>query len=1072
MRRASLLVLIGLLLLGRIGGTQPMLELQFDPATGNWDRLSYRGKSLGPALQAPAIEIVCDEEAFPRLESTRLVSLDECARGLRVVQQAGKWRLESLFVVEGALLKRRLNFTWQGDEPVVVRRVILRTPPLKLSDSPEDFYLLPGNFPIERRFFSDLEPGRSMREHGWTHGEYDTAYVYSPLEKLGVVAEYEFEKDLAPVVVEETAAGVQLRHDFQVLAKVAPGRMLTTGEQWLKVIEGSEATVKKALSALAAKRKLGPPEDSPAGFKQGALYEFHPWGRLEIWPRGDKGLRFPRLTKLVPYYKRLGVKTCWLLSISGAPPWVYELDDFHKVTPEAGTPAELKRLIQAAHSADQLILNDLVVYGLRPGRPDAEALPPDVWCYTEDGKPWLIWGNSKIAADCSNPVWQERIGEVCRWWAQEFDFDGSRVDCIGWGQVPNWRNPDRANLATAYGGLQLNDVVRRAFREHNPEAVILPEGGQPLVFRHADMAFDYALYEAMRAITRTPDTGEWVQQVKEWLEFERFNYPERALSGLVRFTQNHDTVEPSDFFGVGLSQALMALTTFSQGVPLIYQEQETGYSTKLASWLELRNSHPAFLEGSADYACIESDQDEVLSFCRIAPSEAAVVAINCSDEACKVSLKWPKDLAGRFPQVVEGFSGKLVSSHSRRATLELAPYQVSVLLLEPADCQAAPSATISAEPETKKSKTQRPAYRELAPGRFEIPRATRWLVKTAEGTLEGTFNDFAAAVAPPAEPFDVLPVLQRAWNPLPLGRLDGAAEARLGLETPSGWVMGSTQTDGLQQFRLVNPKVDGRNVVVKVKPASAAKVYLAPGPDLSPLKRLQFEGIHYSPLKVDLKCPNFTLELARRRGGAPFALLPEGEATSLIGSSQVYTDQGIFPQRKLASSFYEYQPRLEITEGRVTFTGRLHFAPWNGVQSPPLCQAEMHYRLTYERTEDGLELTIGFTPGVDLPEREVFWALQMQVAGFEGWRSGEASGKAGEKLNVRLGETRSSGADWFEIFAGGHTLKLTHLQDFQNVFLLEDGEGGTYLFLAPFDMKPYDFRAGCETTAKVRVEVE
>ena len=128
--------------------------------------------------------------------------------------------------------------------------------------------------------------------------------------------------------------------------------------------------------------------------------------------------------------------------------------------------------------------------------------------------------------------------------------DLTRLDCIGWGQALNWAHPERASAPIAWGGLQLNKVVRDAFRQMNGDAVTLPEGGKPLVFRHADMVFDYPLYMALRDMTSTPRLADWISQLRTWLEWERHAYAPRARRGLVRFLENHDTVSAAEYFGV------------------------------------------------------------------------------------------------------------------------------------------------------------------------------------------------------------------------------------------------------------------------------------------------------------------------------------------------------------------------------------------------------------------------------------------------------------------------------------------------------------------------------------------
>ena len=831
----------------------------------------------------------------------------------------------------------------------------------------------------------------------------------------------------------------------------------------IRVTDGDEQVGLLGLDAMVETLKLGPPADSPLSMHEGGLYEFHPWGRLESWHDGDRGMRYPRLAAQMPYYQALGMKTLWALPVSWPPPWVYTLPEFDRIAPENGSPEELKALVDAAHARGMRMLIDLVVYGIKPDSSEIAKLPPEVWCRTEDGEPALVWGDTVQAADCSHPAWQERIADVVAHWRDDFGFDGTRLDCIGWGQALNWANPDRASDAIAYGGLQLNKVIRDGFREGNPDGVILPEGGRPLVFRNADMLFDYPLYLAERDLTAEPDLALWIGRTQEWLQLECYGYPNRALSGLVRFLQNHDVVEPSDYFGVGMSQALQALNTFIPGVPMVYQEQEMGFAADLARWMALRNSEACLRTGAADFRSIACPEELIFTFLREADDGAAVVAVNLTDGTRTVDLAWPTALSQRFPQVIDGLTR---TPAGRTVTIE--PWRPAVLLFKPEQWVDSFQPPSLPEPETGET-----AIRMTAEGWPEIDGATGWFVQTAEGLLEGDFNALGAAPSADGDVLNILPVLRRAWNPLESARLDGAALASLGVRTPQGVVAVEFDPRRATAAHIDDPDVDGRGVRLIVEPIDIANVKrLGPSEAYSPAwEPIQRGGLTITPQFVSIAAPRITVAAARRQGGGLAGLYIGGDDRNLVAAAgYTYTDWGVFDDKTLGSTQWTNNPRLRLADSEkpgFSLVGALHSAPWNGVQTPARRRPTILATQGYEADGEGLVLKVGITPTVDLHDVSAFYAMTFLLDGFERWRGVAGSGGAGELTGERL----AANSPWIEIDLAGRTLRFDGLDAFQSAFLIDDGEGRVRVFLALLDGEGVSLTKDVERSAKTQVTV-
>lgn len=1029
------------------------IALHFNPQTGAWDGLSVDGRQISMAT-ADDVRVNTSPRAFPQPNEWRLIAEERRGNIQEVTRQAGNWWMRQTFAIDGSRILRDVTLRWNGSEPVKIAGAVLRTPVLRLSDRSEDFTLIPGDFPITRYRFSDLKAGRLRQEAGWTHGEYGVALVHSPSQKMSVVAGYIFRMDQARVGVEEAERGVVLRHDFETLIRLRQGAEVTIGTQVVGVIPGDEQRLREALSRFSGSLENGPPPDSPAHLKGGSLYELHPWGRLESWWAGDRGNRFSRLTALLPDLHRWGITLLWLLPVSYPPPWVYTLPAFHHVAAENGTPQELKEFVQQAHRLGMKVAIDLVVYGVHPDSEEVKRLPEDVWCVDEEGHRVKVWGGTVLAADVSHPAWQKCIREVVTRWAKEFGFDGARLDVMGWGQAPNWRNPHRANASIAYGGLQLNKVVRDAFRAVSRDGFILPEAGKPLAFRHADMLFDYPWYMVLRDVSLQPDLARWIREAQEWLEWERCGYPRRALNGLVRFLENHDTVPAAQYFGAGISQALMAICCLMPGVPLVYQEQEIGFSQELSEWLHLRRRERCLAEGEAEYRSVHCSHPQVFTFLRHGEDGAAVVAVNLTGEKIHCRLSWARTLSQRFPVCVDALHGEPIRASAGSAAVEIPPYRPVVLLLKPRGWKALPNRTQRRRaflPDARR-------WQVLQDGTVRAFEADRWFVETPEGRWEDAFRDYRVHVKQGEARVDALPTLKRAWHPLEEGLLDGADTASIGVRWADGKELRlSVDVTKADEVYIVDERLDGKQVDLVVKPREAYRV--GRGSSLV----LHHERVGITPLFVHLRHGRSTVSLARRHGGLPVTWrVPSGHELSLRGGD-LYTDWGLV-EGGYASADGETNPRLRVERnGQVHFTGWLRHRAWNGVQSCPVASPGTRYRLGYELESDGtLRITIGVTPLSEKGETRAFFALRLPLRGFEGWQRGLEEGRAGERIGVRLGERYGDSADPLSVETGTGVLTVRRTRGLQNAFLVDSGNGEAVLFLALLDGRPVHLPAGTE----------
>jgi hypothetical protein len=1099
------------LIIAAAGAIGPPADLQalMDPQNGVWKTLRH-GPHVLSSAPAEDVRLQWEGGALPPVAQWRLVDISVAGRTTTVVRRAADWEVRTDTTTAGLRMLRRASFRWLGSGDVMVTRVVLATPPLRLSSEPGEWALVPGNFPIDKQPIARMAEGHRILEGGWTRGDYGLGVVHAPGAHRSLVAAYSFEHDQAHVSMVKKGQGVAIEHAFDTLARLRPGDTVTVGTQVLQVIMGNETDLQAGMRSLSDSLGNGPPSDQPGHLQKLTLCEVHPWGRSESWHRGDTGNRYDRLTRLVPYYRDLGITGLWLLPVSWPPPWVYTLKDFGAIAPENGSPEQLRELVQTAHRHGLKMLIDLVVYGIHPEAEEVKRLPEDVWCRDRNGEPTRVWGGTVLAADTTHPVWQRRIAEVVGRWAREFGFDGTRLDCIGWGQAPNW-SVQRPLDAIAYGGLQLNKVVRDAMRRANPDAVTLPEGGKPLVFRHADMVFDYPLYLAMRDLTWQPSLAQWVADIRQWLEWERCAYPQRALKGLVRFLECHDAVASTEYFGVGPSQALMAACVLMQGVPLIQQEQEIGFSADLAAWLKLRNRESCFYAGSADYLATSCSDGEVLTFLRRGTQSAAIVAINMTGRAKKCTLRWPTEISDRFPVALDAFTGKRL----RLSTLTAPHVIASEAMSTRTPAGQSPNVIASEAKQSPSPSLARAGDRFVVPPRDDVhgyasaSGANPHVIASGAMSMRTPAGQSPNVIASEAKQ-SPSPSLARAGDRFVVPPRDDVVRKgrRLAEVTvtipPYRPAVILLRKAGASVAPLVKPRPDWTVVTsegtladrsfdqaVKLKQGERIEDAL---PTLGRAMRADElglndgaipAGIAGGPVKVDTN-PMFVmlangrvqLTLARRHGGVIAGLdrLDAGKARPVILSGgDCYTDNGFFPNRLYASVDGETNPRLAFTRHgdavTATFTGNLRQRSWNGVQTCAVPGPPVRYELAY--TMDGTDrvvIRMALTPSADVTPEIAFYALRVPIAEFGGWQRADASGRPGEALGVRLGQTGRP-QDPLIVLTGGGKLSVESGDGLRSAFVIESGGGMAHLFLTMLDGAASPMRAGETIRAQVTLRV-
>jgi len=1073
-----------------------LIGLGFDGRSGRWVGLWHQGSTtnlLAGGEGAPEIEIMAqDGPSFPsaarRLVAHR-VTRDNNGWRCEIESADGPWRVTCTYEVRAdeGILRRSVSVRWMGEKPVKVTGITLRIPGAAIGGDAGNFYLLPGNFPVERQRFAELVPGSDETESGlWANTT--LALVHSPAHQVSLLAGHDLQVDRAQVVVEEEDGAVSIAHRFSTLARLAPGDTIYDGEQGILIAAGPWADALAGLRRLADSLHNGPPPDRPAWLDRAVIYSCHPGGSIDTGFSGAGGLT--HLEARLPYLADLGCTAIWLNPIQHPAPWVYTVTDYRAIAEGVGTKEDLRRFVRSAHEHGIKILLDLVPHGPNDNTPAAHEVGPDAWTYDEDGALQHAWGG--LAADYASPAWQAYMTDIAGYWVREFGVDGYRVDCAG-GNGPNWKRGDgrRPSASSPLGGLELGGVVRRAVRTLNPDAALFPEALWPVFFRYGDLVYDYPFYHVMRKLVANESTVAWVRDARAWLQMQRLTYPQAALNGLVRFVENHDTVRSDELFGIGPSQALTALCVFAQGTPLIYQDQEIAFGEDLKRWLNLRRERPELRAGGADYEAVRCSAPEVFAFLRSGEAGAAVVAINFAPHEVTARLTWPREVARRFRFARVVGAGEMREHGRCSASVSVPAYRPAAILLRSQAAQP-PAPSAPPAPPTRATLILSQQAASVGDGvteyRLRLAPAACWFVNTCEGLLLDRFVD--RHTAEPARRY------QRLWRPLESGLWDGPGSPALGVIAADGRavVVSDIAIDCLVDARIEDPSGRGEAVemilrsrdrrrpfsVTQVEDGWAAVNSFARGSSAS-------AGLaSVDPLRVTLENEHCRVSVSRRRGGliSQLWLRRGGALTEVpVAHSDLYTDWGLFERGVHVGAAPEATPRLQITpdaEGvEVTFRGWLRTPSWNAVQRGYPAQPPGQYRITYRIDRSPvMRMTFGLTSETDRADAKAFFAYVLSLSGVTDWfaqtEAGAVTGAPGLRRGERLFETVRTrlAADMplLGVRVGGAQIAV-RAADMdalpQNTFVLDQGPQRLALFIAMLNGDEMTLPAGVERTVSV-----
>jgi glycosidase len=357
-----------------------------------------------------------------------------------------------------------------------------------------------------------------------------------------------------------------------------------------------------------------------------------------------------------------GANVLWLMPIHpigtrnrkgslGSP---YAVRDYRAFNPDYGTAADFRALVRAVHARGMKLILDWV-----PNHTAADHVwvreHPDFYIQNERGEPSvprdaegkLTDWTDVVQLDYGNRQVRQAMIATMRYWLQEFDIDGFRVDVAGFIPYDFWREAVPA----------LRAAVPRPI-------LLLAEWGDLEMHRVGfDLSYGWDSYKRLKAVWGGGPASTFVRS--ELKEMQAM--PPGGMR--MRFTTNHDETAwdqpPLKLFGgaAGARAAFIAIALLP-GRPLLYNGQEVESRQKLGlferesvAWkqpeadrarafyavaIKLARTEPALL--GRDLAEVETSAwDDVIAYRR----GDLTVLVNARPRAVRFTVTAPGVAGGR-----------------------------------------------------------------------------------------------------------------------------------------------------------------------------------------------------------------------------------------------------------------------------------------------------------------------------------------------------------------------------------------------------------------------------------------
>jgi len=617
-------------------GTQD-LSLTFNATTGSWIGLwSQEKQLLGMNNEHVSADAILNN--WRGLDQGKSASL---VRKITRIQKKGKDVLEIDTAVHGYVLTT--NVQLYPKEQMVRFRYILRGPadhtekirgiqhqiPL-IPFGKESAYTLPAKYPPETVHL--LTPGR--RQTHWLDPN-PLIVQLNPSQSILFVTNLLVPwGDRGRVIVVEEDHDLNIKHRLDCAGMLKPGETMTSGDFWCVL---KSENLHNAFTAFRTWQKMAGQkvvEGRSPKLKNTILYSFHPGGAIGHAFTDWGG--FVETTGRLPRLQTLNCNTIWMLPVEDE--CCYIPDDYYKMQVGVGTPEEYKALVRKAHELGFTVWQDLVAHGGTKYNKRATTDLTQALLQYEDGSIPRV-----RCFDYGNPDWQKYMADWASYFMKTYGVDGFRLDASAGSHTPNWRKDipySRASMACGQGGLGMQRAIRQAVRKNRPDGAILAEIEGSAYASTSDILYDFTFaYQATPSLRKLePEAFTW--NLSHWLWEQQFTDPEDLQR--MRFIDSQDMVDSPRAYGPLALRAVMALTAWIDGVPMLYKEMEEGNFDCFRRILKLRKELPELNSGKADYISCDTTQG-VYAWMRQNKNNLAIPVINFNPHAVNATVSFPAD---------------------------------------------------------------------------------------------------------------------------------------------------------------------------------------------------------------------------------------------------------------------------------------------------------------------------------------------------------------------------------------------------------------------------------------------
>lgn len=374
-------------------------------------------------------------------------------------------------------------------------------------------------------------------------------------------------------------------------------------------------------------------------------------------PKAYHGGDFQGIIDELDYLKDMGFTAIWMTPVFDNVDKGYHgywINDFYKTEEHFGTIEEFKKLVKEAHKRDIKIILDFVVNHVAPEHEWVNDSAKNDWFHPKQDI--MDWDNQEELEnnwlyglpdlDQENPETRKYLLDAAKWWIEETDIDGYRLDTVRHVPVDFW-----AEFSKEVKNVKKDFYLIGEVWSSDPNYIANYDRAG------IDGFVDYPLNEHLRTAFAKPD------QTLSWLfktaERNKVTYENPELMG--NFMDNHDTVrftrdavQARQHPGTRWKLALTYLYT-APGIPIVYYGSEIAidggedpdnrrqmsfradkelidYITKIG---ELRNTLPSLSRGDME---VLYEKKGMAVFKRTHEEETSVIAINNTSATQNVSL--------------------------------------------------------------------------------------------------------------------------------------------------------------------------------------------------------------------------------------------------------------------------------------------------------------------------------------------------------------------------------------------------------------------------------------------------